>query len=187
MPAKTQICDSGKVKNAISRIADAIISEFNSSKSKKFAFIGLHKQGVPLARRLIAEIEQKTGFCPELALLDISMYRDDVGIRSALPIIRETEIPFDISGQAVILVDDVLSTGRTIRAALDAITDYGRPPLIRLAVMVDRGNREFPILADYAGMKIIPGEGRKIVVEFEESDGHDGIFEVDWETSTKGD
>ena len=117
---------------------------------------------------------------PVLGKLDISMYRDDIGNRKRLPAIRETEIPFDVNGSSIILVDDVLSTGRTIRAALDALTDYGRAGSIRLAVLVDRGNIEFPIRADYVGMKSTPPEDQKIVVRFE-ADGDPGIYAVKWE------
>ena len=109
------------------------------------------------------------------------MYRDDFGQRSALPLIRETVIPFDVEDAKLILVDDVLSTGRTIRAALDAVTDYGRPDLIRLAVLIDRGGVEYPIRADYIGWQIKCGNDRKIVVEFSEEDGSDGVYEVPWQ------
>jgi pyrimidine operon attenuation protein/uracil phosphoribosyltransferase len=114
------------------------------------------------------------------------MYRDDIGMRNSLPVINETKIPFDVNSVPVILVDDVLSTGRTIRAALDAVTDYGRPPLIRLAVLVDRGNHEFPISADYAGVAVKVGEGKKVIVEFAEAEGTDGIYEIEWKKNSRG-
>lgn len=181
MPAKKEVCNTDQVEAAVQKVADGIIFEFLQDSTRDFAIIGIHQQGVPLAKRLIAIIAEKTGYSPELALLDISMYRDDIGVRQDLPQINETRIPFDMNGKAVILVDDVLSSGRTIRAALDALTDYGRPDLIRLAVLVNRGNHEFPIGADYTGMDLRVPDERKIVVEFAETDGLDRVLTVDWE------
>jgi len=197
MPAKKEVCNADEVKAAVEKVADAIISEFlntlrrlspsaaKDNSTCDFAIIGLHQQGVPLAKRLISVIEKKTGCRPELALLDISMYRDDIGVRQDLPQIHETLIPFDVDDKAVILVDDVLSSGRTIRAALDAITDYGRPKLIRLAVLVDRGNHEFPIGADYAGITLNVPDDRKVAVEFVESGGQDRVCTIDWNGKSK--
>ena len=110
------------------------------------------------------------------------MYRDDIGNRDRLPLIKETIIPFDVNNQNIILVDDVLSTGRTIRAALDALTDYGRPGLIRLAVLVDRGEPEFPIRADFVGTQIQLPQDYKILVNFDEDDSKTGIFAAQWNT-----
>jgi pyrimidine operon attenuation protein/uracil phosphoribosyltransferase len=186
MPVKKMLCSPQELTRAIESVAKAIIKDSSKRKMKDFAIIGIQQRGVPFARRLIEIIRNKTGKEPELAMLDISMYRDDIGLRSALPVIYETDIPFDLNGRAIILTDDVLSSGRTIRAALDALTGYGRPGLIRLAVVVDRGNQEFPISADYVGRKIMPSARKKIAVEFMETDGSDGIYEIDWSTSTKG-
>jgi len=180
MPAKKEVCNADEVKAAVQKVADGIISEFLHSSTRDFAIIGIHQQGVPLAKRLISIIEEKTGYNPELALLDISMYRDDIGVRQDLPQINETRIPFDVDDKAVILVDDVLSSGRTIRAALDALTDYGRPGLIRLAVLVNRGNHEFPIGADYTGISLDVPDERKVAVEFVESEGQDRVCTIDW-------
>lgn len=165
---------------AAAAIADDIISEFSAGELQDVALVGLYKAGVPLARRIADVIRQRTGVELKFGTLDISMYRDDFGQRTALPLIRETEIPFDVDGARLILVDDVLSTGRTIRAALDAVTDYGRPALIRLAVLVDRGGVEYPIRADYVGWSIECAADRKILVEFSEEDGNDGVYEVAW-------
>ncbi|MCP3967137.1 MAG: bifunctional pyr operon transcriptional regulator/uracil phosphoribosyltransferase PyrR [Lentisphaerae bacterium] len=187
MPAKREVCNGSEVQAAITRVADAIISEFLSDNPREFAMIGIHRQGVPMAERIIAKLESRTGYRPQLALLDISMYRDDIGMRKSLPIIHATTIPFDMNDTAVILVDDVLSSGRTIRAALDAVTDYGRPELIRLAVLIDRGNREFPIRADYVGMKVDVSDDRKLAVEFNENNGQDGVYEIDWKKYRRGD
>ncbi len=177
MTLKKQLCSPADMENAISRMAEAIQSEFPGGD---VALIGLYMQGVPLSERLAAALEKRTGRKPELARLDISLYRDDFGKRSALPLIRETVIPFDISDASIILVDDVLSSGRTIRAALDAVTDYGRPRLIRLAVLADRGNPEYPIRADYVGFPIAVPETHKVVVHFDEDPEETGVFEMEW-------
>ena len=175
------ICDAEQVNSAIETIADAIIKDFcKTDKIEEFALVGLFKQGVPLSCRIAEIIEKKCNIKVPLAALDISMYRDDIGNRGRLPVIRETEIPFDVNGTSIILVDDVLSTGRTIRAALDALTDYGRAGLIRLAVLVDRGNTEFPIRADYVGLSCTPPADQKIIVRFDE-DPDPGIYAVKWE------
>jgi pyrimidine operon attenuation protein/uracil phosphoribosyltransferase len=180
MTIRNLLRDSSAVQAALSQVADAIINEFKDGKLNNFSFIGMQERGVPLARRLKEKVEQATGYSPEMALLDISMYRDDIGVRQTLPVIRETSIPFDINDRIIILVDDVLSTGRTIRAALDAINDYGRPSLIKLAVLVDRGNREYPIRADYSGLYLETEADRKILVEFAENPEYDGIYEIEW-------
>ncbi len=185
MPAKKEVCNADEVNAAVEKVADDIISEFLHNSTRDFAIIGIHQQGVPLAKRLLSIIEAKTGYSPELALLDISMYRDDIGVRQDLPQIHETSIPFDVDDKAVILVDDVLSSGRTIRAALDAITDYGRPKLIRLAVLVNRGNHEFPIGADYTGITLSVPDARKVAVEFVESGGQDRVCTIDWKRKRK--
>ncbi len=175
------ICDAEQVNSAIETIADAIIKDFcKTDKIEEFALVGLFKQGVPLSCRIAEIIEKKCNIKVPLAALDISMYRDDFGLRSALPLINETIIPFDMDMTNIILVDDVLSTGRTIRAALDAVTDYGRPNLIKLAVLVDRGNVEYPIRADYIGLKVQSDPDRKIKIEFTENDGIDRISEIKW-------
>ena len=144
-----------------------------------YALVGIHEEGVPLSEKIADEIEKMGGCRPPLAKLDISMYRDDIGKTKHLPRIRETDIPFDINDRTLILVDDVLSSGRTIRAALDAINDYGRPALIRLAVLIDRGNPEYPIRADYVGKKIELPPDHRITVRFE-GEGDPGVFDELW-------
>lgn len=173
------------MQQAINAVAENIISEFGKDGLADVALVGLYKAGVPLAKRIAAAIKEKNGVDLQFGTLDISMYRDDFGQRTALPLIRETEISFDVDGAQLILVDDVLSTGRTIRAALDAVTDYGRPALIRLAVLIDRGGVEYPIRADYVGWHIQCGADRKILVEFNEEDGADGVYEVAWQRRTE--
>lgn len=183
MPQKKLIFDKAQMDEAIDRIADEIIAEFKvtSKNSNPIALLGIQRQGVPFARRLGAAIERKTGRRPPEGILDISMYRDDYGLRKTLPVIYETVIPFNVDECNVIIADDVLASGRTIRAALDALTDYGRPRIIRLATLLDRGCNEYPIRADYVGLRHKTAPNRKIVVEFEESNGADGIFEKHWD------
>ena len=176
MTTKKELIPAEKMLPEIKRMALDIHRRY-STLDLDYAFVGIQQMGVPLAEKLKAIIEEETGYSPALAKLDISMYRDDISNRKRLPLIRETDIPFDVDDKILILVDDVLSSGRTIRAALDAITDYGRPKVIRLAVLVDRGNPEFPIHADVIGFEIdIPAEN-KIVVDF---DGTPGIFCKEW-------
>lgn len=172
------IGDAAVMNDAIDRLADSIVRA--RAGANNWVLVGLYQHGVTLAERLTRIIEVKCGYRPPLAKLDITMYRDDIGWRRTLPAIRETDIPFDLDDATVVLVDDVLSSGRTIRAALDALTDYGRPRLIRLAVLVDRGHPEFPIRADYAGMAVACPQSNKVAVEFAEVHGADGIYEVEW-------
>ena len=178
MTMRKQLYSASEMESAIARMAAAIAAAFPQA-GKECALVGIHQLGVPLAERLRDAVSRITGQAPEFGKLDISMYRDDIGNRNRLPLIRETEIPFDINGKTLILVDDVLSSGRTIRAALDALTDYGRPGVIRLAVLVDRGNPEFPIRADVIGFKIACPETSKIVVDFS---GSPGIYERQWKS-----
>ena len=160
-PDKTHLMDAEDISALIDKIAQEICDKNKYANQDDFVFIGIHRGGVPLAERLVKSIEKKACFLPPLGTLDISMYRDDIGMRKTLPYIFETRIPFDINGKVIILVDDVLQSGRSIRAALDAITDYGRPAIVRLATLLDRGLREFPINADYVGKFVdVPPEER---------------------------
>lgn len=160
-PDKTHLMDAEEISALIDKIAQEICDKNKYANQNDFVFIGIHRGGVPLAERLVKSIEKKACFLPPLGTLDISMYRDDIGMRKTLPYIFETRIPFDINGKVIILVDDVLQSGRSIRAALDAITDYGRPAIVRLATLLDRGLREFPINADYVGKFVdVPPEER---------------------------
>ena len=164
MTFKRQLFSPEEMVAAIQRMAAGIRSAFPGEELDDIAFLGIYQQGVPLAERLARAIEESTGKQLPVGKLDISMYRDDFGRRD----------------RKIILVDDVLSSGRTIRAALDAITDYGRPRLIRLAVLVDRGNPEFPIRADFVGMGCSLGAGSKVAVHFDEDGEETGIFAVSW-------
>jgi len=168
------------VREAIHRIAVGIAEEFRGREPENFALLGIHKQGVPLAWRLAEEISGICGYTPDVGKLDISMYRDDIGSRCSLPLIRETDIPFDVADNNIVLVDDILSSGRTIRAALDAITDFGRPAVIRLAVLVDRHASEFPIHPDYSGINALVEKELKLVAEFAPEDPEDSVYKVKW-------
>jgi pyrimidine operon attenuation protein/uracil phosphoribosyltransferase len=180
MSDKKLLIPAEKMEPEIKRMALDIHRRFSSVKDGGYALVGIQQLGVPLAEKLRDIISSETGYIPDLAKLDISMYRDDIGNRSRLPLIRETSIPFDVNDKLIIMVDDVLSTGRSIRAALDALTDYGRPRLIRLAVLVDRGEPEFPIRADFVGLNLSVPADHKIRVVFDGDGGEPGIFDVQW-------
>ena len=172
-----QLYDTAGIDDAIRRIAGQIAADF-AGDPRGIALVGIQQMGVPLAEKLCSALKE-AGVNPDYGKLDITMYRDDFGTRDIIPMINETRIPFAVDDKVIILVDDVLSSGRTIRAALDAVTDFGRPGLIRLAVLVDRGEPEFPIRADYVGFKVsIPAE-RKVKVRLNSAEG-DGIFDVKW-------
>lgn len=170
--------DSSAVAAHVDKLADEILGEFGPAELSRVAFIGIQSSGVPLAHRIVRCIREKTGVACPAGMLDISMYRDDIGTRRVLPAIRETEIPFDVNGQVIILTDAVIQTGRSIRAALDAITGYGRPAIIRLAVLVDRGMREYPICPDYTAVKLVADSKNRIHVEWHERNETDAVYEV---------
>ena len=148
---RAQVMSASDVQRAITRMAHEIV-ERNHGLAE-VVLIGLQTGGVPLAHRLADALEQIEGNRPEVGTLDVALHRDDIGLRPVLPE-AVTSIPFDLSGAIVVLVDDVLFTGRTIRAALDAVTSFGRPRAVQLAVMVDRGHRELPIRPDYVGKNL---------------------------------
>ena len=180
MTSYTQLFDAEQMMAKVRELAGQIAAQFPET-DKPLALVGIHQVGVPLARLLHDELV-KLGRKSEFGMLDITMYRDDIGTRNLLPLIHETVISFDVNDRVIILVDDVLSTGRTIRAALDALTDYGRPGLIRLAVLVDRGEPEFPIRADFVGFNAVVPAERKVLVQFDGDDVHPaGIYSVYWD------
>src|SRR5437764_4259751 len=152
------LLDADALSRTLSRIAHEII-EANPDLDE-IALVGIQTRGVPLARRLARLIEERAGAAPDLGAVDITFYRDDVHVRGgeaplhAQPVVRETQLDFPLEGRTVVLVDDVLYTGRTIRAAIDALFDYGRPARVQLAVLVDRGHRELPIRPDYIGKNL---------------------------------
>jgi pyrimidine operon attenuation protein / uracil phosphoribosyltransferase len=171
--ARGRLLDAADISRAVIRIAHEVLERNKGAGG--LVLVGIAARGDDLARRLAAEIEQIEGAEVPVGALDISFYRDDIGLRKEAPEVHETRIPFDISGKTVVLVDDVLFTGRTIRAAMDALVDLGRPRAIQLAVLVDRGHRELPIRADYVG-KNAPTRIEDLVrVLLEETDGADAV------------
>jgi len=171
---KVRLMDAAAMARAASRMAHEIVEAEGGTQG--VTLIGIRTRGVPLARRLAAEIEKAEGVRVPVGVLDITLYRDDLTTVAASPVLKRTEISFPVEDQTVILCDDVLYTGRTIRAALDGVIDLGRPRAIRLAVLIDRGHREFPIEANYVG-KSVPTAGRETIqVLFQEIDGVDEVW-----------
>jgi pyrimidine operon attenuation protein/uracil phosphoribosyltransferase len=170
---KAKILDKSSMDKTLERIAHEIVEHFKSID--EIVVIGIKSRGAYLAERLAGKLEQIAGKRPLVGALDITLYRDDLTQASEQPVVHATEIDFGIDGKRIILVDDVLFTGRTIRCALDALIDFGRPAQIQLAVLVDRGHRELPIRADYVG-KNVPTSLKEIVeVRLNETDGKDEV------------
>jgi pyrimidine operon attenuation protein/uracil phosphoribosyltransferase len=162
------ILDSQSIDRAIVRMAHEIIER--NEDTEGLTLIGIQTRGVILARRLQKAIEEISKTKIPIGILDINLYRDDLTLAADQPVIHKTEINFDLDNKVVVLVDDVLYTGRTIRCALDALIDFGRPKRIELAVLVDRGHRELPIRADFVGKNIPTSEEEKVHVHFSETD-----------------
>jgi len=169
----TEVMDSEEIRRSVTRIAHEIIEK--NKGARDLAIIGIQSRGVPLAMRLAEQISQIEGTQVPVGSLNIALYRDDYATRPASAVGR-TDIPFDITGKRVVLVDEVLFTGRTIRSALDALMDMGRPALIQLAVLVDRGHRELPIRADYVGRNLPTSLKESVEVHLTETDGEDVVL-----------
>jgi pyrimidine operon attenuation protein/uracil phosphoribosyltransferase len=165
------LMDAGALREAVDGRAQAIDRDF--PLRARLALVGIRTRGVPLARRLAHSLSG-SGPTPPVGALDITLYRDDLTRIAPHPVVHRTEIPFDVSDRDLILIDDVLYTGRTIRAALDCLMDLGRPRVVRLAVLIDRGQRELPIAADYVGRRVECGPADLIQVRLAEIDGADG-------------
>ena len=166
---KTILMDEDGIRRAMTRIAHEIVEK--NKGVEHLVLVGIRTRGVPLAERIAAEIERIEGVRPPVGTLDITLYRDDLSLLAYQPTIRATEMPVDIHGKTIVLTDDVLFTGRTIRAALDALIDMGRPRIIQLAVLVDRGHRELPIRADYVGKNVPTSARESVSVALKELDG----------------
>ncbi|MDX1778665.1 MAG: bifunctional pyr operon transcriptional regulator/uracil phosphoribosyltransferase PyrR [Thermodesulfobacteriota bacterium] len=162
-----------QIEKSLKRIAHEILEK--NTEGYDLVLIGIKKRGVTLARRLSEYLKEVGKIEVPIGELDITLYRDDLSEISSQPILRKTEVPFAVKGKKVILVDDVLYTGRTIRAALDAIIDLGRPCCIQLVVLLDRGHRELPIRADYVGKNIPTSRGELVEVKLVEDDGIDEV------------
>lgn len=171
---KNVIMDRMAMKRALSRIAHEVIER--NKGVEKVALVGIRRRGGPLAARLARRIEEIEGVKVPVGILDITLYRDDLTTLSAQPLVRRTEVDFNINGLIIVLVDDVLFTGRTVRAAMDALIDLGRPKCIQLAVLVDRGHRELPIKADFVGKNVPTGKQEVISVMVDELDEKDEVL-----------
>lgn len=174
LETKKKLMDETAIKRTITRIAHEIIE--SNKGVENVALIGIRRRGGPLAQRLAEQIEEIEGIKVPVGILDITLYRDDLTTLSAQPLVHRTEVFFDVNDLNIVLVDDVLYTGRTARAALDAIIDLGRPRCIQLAVLIDRGHRELPIKADYVGKNIPTSQKEVIAVLLEEIDGSDEVL-----------
>ncbi len=173
MTFKSKLLSNEEVRRALTRIAHEVIEKNKGTEG--LCFVGIHTRGISLARRLVDLVEKFEGKRVPMGILDITLYRDDLTEIGLQPKVRETRIPFDLNGKAVVLVDDVLYTGRTARAALDALIDLGRPSRIYLAVLVDRGHRELPIRADFVGKNLPTARSEVVKVKTQEDDGEDAV------------
>jgi len=170
---RQELMDAERLGRTLARMAHEIVERH--PEMSRLAFVGVRSRGVPLARRLATLVGQASGSEPRVGALDITLYRDDLTTIAAQPVMKGTDVAFPINGSTVVLVDDVLYTGRTVRAALDELIDFGRPGRIELAVLVDRGHREFPICADYAGSVIATSRDEIVQVLLKEEDGEDRV------------
>ncbi|MCK4259120.1 MAG: bifunctional pyr operon transcriptional regulator/uracil phosphoribosyltransferase PyrR [Halanaerobiales bacterium] len=173
MKDKKVLIDSDGMRRALIRISHEILEK--NKGIENLVLVGIRTRGVPLAKRIAAHIENIEGKKVPVGILDITLYRDDLSTIDQQPVVHKTEIDFDVTGKTLILIDDVLYTGRTVRSALDAIIDLGRPELIQLAVLVDRGHRELPIRADYVGKNVPTSNQEVIHVALDEIDGEDQV------------
>jgi pyrimidine operon attenuation protein / uracil phosphoribosyltransferase len=169
-----QIMTADEIRRATIRLSHEIVEK--QAGTDGLLLIGIQRRGVPLARRIAAAIaENEGGATVPVGALDITFYRDDLSLVAQQPVVKGTELPSGIDGKTIVLVDDVLYTGRTIRAAMDALVDFGRPQAIRLAVLVDRGHRELPIRADHVGKNVPTSREELVKVHLEETDGEDAV------------
>jgi pyrimidine operon attenuation protein / uracil phosphoribosyltransferase len=168
-----RIMTADEIRRATVRLSHEIVEK--QAGTDGLMLIGIQRRGVPLARRIATAIAEHEGVDVPVGALDITFYRDDLSMVAQQPVVKGTELPSGIDGRTVVLVDDVLYTGRTIRAAMDALVDFGRPQAIRLAVLVDRGHRELPIRADHVGKNVPTSREELVRVHLEETDGDDGV------------
>jgi len=177
MREKAKILDKEALNRSLMRIAHEILEK--NKGTEDLCFIGIRNRGAYIAKRLADCIEKIDQVKVPVGILDITLYRDDLTLIASQPVVRRTEIDFDITDKNIVLVDDVLYSGRTIRSALDALMDLGRPKSIRLAVLIDRGHRELPIRADYAGKNIPTSHNETVEVRLDEVDGKDEVVIVE--------
>ena len=176
LATRIRVLDAASIDRSLTRIAHEILERNKGLRA--IGLVGVQTRGVPLARRLAARLGAIEGVAPPVGVLDINLYRDDLSRIADHPILKRTEIPYDLDDAIVILVDDVLFTGRTVRAALDALMDLGRPRQIQLAVLVDRGHRELPVRADFVGKNLPTAETERVDVRLTETDDEDEVVIV---------
>jgi len=173
--ARSQLLTQDGIDRSLRRISHEIL-ERNASSLDNLALVGVLTRGVPLARRISENLHTFEGLDVPVGSLDITLHRDDLA--GDEPEVKGSSVPFDVTGKTVVLVDDVLYTGRTARAAMEALLELGRPAAVRLAILVDRGHRELPIRADYVGKNVPTARGQRVLVDLEETDGEDGVIVV---------
>jgi pyrimidine operon attenuation protein/uracil phosphoribosyltransferase len=173
MPARILLGEAD-LRRALTRIAHEVVEAARGASD--LVIVGIHTRGLPLAQRIAGAIEGFEGVRPPVGALDIALHRDDLARHGLRPLVRRSEIPVDIDDKQVVLVDDVLFTGRSIRAALDALTDFGRPRRILLAVLIDRGHRELPIRPDFVGKNVPTARDDDVQVRLCETDGEDAVL-----------
>ena len=171
---KSQLMSASEIDRTLVRLAHEVLER--TADLSKLVFIGVRRRGVPLAQRLAQKIENLEGRKIPVGILDINLYRDDLSTVASQPVVNATDIPFSVTGKDVILTDDVLYTGRTVRAALDALFDQGRPARVQLLVLIDRGWRELPVEASYVGRKVHTAGNEIIEVKFREIDGMEKVM-----------
>lgn len=171
---KKNVLSEQQMSRILRRMAGEILE--HNGGVEGLMLVGIRTRGVPLAEALAGEIERSEGQKVPIGVLDITLYRDDLSVIAPQPVVKETRLPGPVEGQTLVLCDDVLYTGRTIRAALDALTDYGRPNAVQLAVLIDRGHRELPIQADFVGRKIASDMDELVEVRFVATDGEDKVM-----------
>ncbi len=170
---KATLMGPADLERALKRVAHEIMER--NQGAERLALVGIHTRGVPIAERLAAFIEEFEGVRPPVGKLDITLYRDDLTEIALQPVVKKTEVDFDVHGMRIVLCDDVLFTGRTARAALDALVDMGRPATIQYAVVIDRGHRELPVRADYVGKNVPTSSSEVVLVKLVETDGKDAV------------
>ncbi len=172
MPGQTVVLDRDDMRRTLVRIAHEIVEK---NPDGSIALVGIHRRGAILAQRLQALTSELLEPAVPLGYVDIAFYRDDLAIRPTAPIVHATQLDFSVDGRTIVIVDDVLYTGRTVRAAIDEVFDFGRPARVQLAVLVDRGHRELPIRPDYVGKNIPTSQQQRVNVRVHEVDGHDEV------------
>ncbi len=170
---KSKIMDAGSMEKALARIAHEIIE--SAKETDELVIVGIRTRGAYLSQRIVKKLQELNGTRVAFGILDITLYRDDLTAVASQPVVHSTEIPFDLTGKKVVLVDDVLYTTRTMRAAIDELMDFGRPALVQIAVLIDRGHRELPIRPDYVGKNIPTSQDEVVEVQINEVDGKEQV------------